>query len=148
MEGSKEIQTKEVQPQEVQEKELENKTGRTKKEVPIIELIELINANKLTRKEVLARYNISGKTFTRLIKENGYTYNPSKKIYVKKEEPKGLEPQELSKITYLIPADLHKSLKLQAIFEGKTATEIIIKALEEYIPATTKELSRNYKGKE
>lgn len=127
-------------------RENKKKVKTDKKNIPIIELIELINKGDLTRKEVLSRYTISGKTFTKLIKENGYTYNPSKKIYVKQEDPKELEPQELSKITYLIPADLHKSLKLQAIFEGKTATEIIISALEEYIPATTKELSRNYNG--
>lgn len=127
-------------------RENKKKVKTDKKNIPIIELIELINKGDLTRKEVLSRFTISGKTFTKLIKENGYTYNPSKKIYVKQEDPKELEPQELSKITYLIPADLHKSLKLQAIFEGKTATEIIISALEEYIPATTKELSRNYNG--
>lgn len=137
MEGMEEL--KEV-------RESKKKVNTDKKNIPIIELIELINKGDLTRKEVLSRYTISGKTFTKLIKENGYTYNPSKKIYVKQEDPKELEPQELSKITYLIPADLHKSLKLQAIFEGKTATEIIISALEEYIPATTKELSRNYNG--
>ena len=58
----------------------------------------------------------------------------------------GEEPQELFKITYLIPKELHKALKLQAVFESTTATEVIIKALEEYIPAQTKDLARNYHG--
>ena len=128
MENIEEVK-KEIQPQELKK--------RTKKEIPIVEIVELINNKKLTKKEACERWNISGKTFTRIIKDNGYVYNQTNKKYEK--EGKQEEPQDLFKITYLIPKELHKALKLQAVFEGKTATEVIIKALESYIPNQTKE---------
>ena len=124
------------EPQEVKK--------RTKKEIPINEIVELINNKKLTKKEACSRWNISGKTFTRIIKDNGYIYNQTDKKYEK--EGQGEERQDLSKITYLIPKELHKALKLQAVCAGTTATEVIIKALEEYIPDQTKDLARNYRG--
>lgn len=124
--------------------EVGKKNRRTKKEIPINEIVELINNKKLTKKEACSRWDISGKTFTRIIKDNGYIYNQTNKKYEK--EGQAEDPQDLFKITYLIPKELHKALKLQAVFEGKTATEVIIKALEEYIPAQTKDLARNYRG--
>lgn len=116
----------------------------TKKEIPINEIIDLINNKKLTKKEACDRWEISGKTFTRIVKDHGYIYNQNLKKYEKEGHKE--DPQELFKITYLIPKELHKALKLQAVFEGGTATEVIIKALENYIPAQTKDLARNYKG--
>lgn len=119
---------------------------RKKKHIPIHEIIELINNKKLTKKEACDRWEISGKTFTRIVKDNGYIYNQNLKKYEKEGEEEA--PQELFKITYLIPKELHKALKLQAIFEGTTATETIIKAIEKYIPATTKDLAKNYQGED
>lgn len=121
-----------------------NPRNSNKKEIPINEIVELINNKKLTKKEACERWNISGKTFTRIIKDNEYIYNQTNKKYEKvgKQE----DPQDLFKITYLIPKELHKALKLQAVFEGNTATEVIIKALEKYIPDQTKDLAKNYRG--
>ena len=39
-----------------------------------------------------------------------------------------------------MPNELYKAVKLQAIFEGVNATDIIVKALEGYIPKSTKEI--------
>lgn len=140
MEEVKELRQDTQEPQEIQAEKKERK----KKTIPIDEIIELINNKKLTKKEACKRWNVSGKTFTRIVKDNGYIYNQTNKKYEK--EGQGKDPQDLFKITYLIPKELHKALKLQAVFEGNTATEVIIKALEEYIPAQTKDLARNYRG--
>lgn len=131
------------EPQEIQEEKVE-KQERKKKTIPIDEIIELINNKKLTKKEACKRWNVSGKTFTRIIKDNGYIYNQTNKKYERIGQ--GEKPQDLFKITYLIPKELHKALKLQAVFESTTATEVIIKALEEYISDQTKDLARNYHG--
>lgn len=144
MENVENIETKEVKEEPKKKEKKENPRNSNKKEIPINEIIELINNKKLTKKEACERWNISGKTFTRIIKDNEYIYNQTNKKYEKigKQE----DPLELFKITYLIPKELHKALKLQAVFEGNTATEVIIKALENYIPAQTKDLARNYRG--
>ena len=45
-----------------------------------------------------------------------------------------------TKVTYRIPNELYKAVKLQAIFEGVNATDIIVKALNNYIPKSTKDI--------
>lgn len=45
-----------------------------------------------------------------------------------------------TKVTYRIPNELYKAVKLQAIFEGVNATDIIVKALNDYIPKSTKDI--------
>ena len=146
MEEVEELRQETQEPQEIQEEKLEKteKQERKKKTIPIDEIIELINNKKLTKKEACKRWNVSGKTFTRIVKDNGYIYNQTNKKYERVGQ--GENPQDLFKITYLIPKELHKALKLQAVFESTTATEVIIKALEEYISDQTKDLARNYHG--
>ena len=136
--------TQEIQEPQGEKLEKTEKQERKKKTIPIDEIIELINNKKLTKKEACKRWNVSGKTFTRIVKDNGYIYNQTNKKYERVGQ--GENPQDLFKITYLIPKELHKALKLQAVFAGTTATEVIIKALEEYISDQTKDLARNYHG--
>ena len=45
-----------------------------------------------------------------------------------------------TKVTYRIPNELYKAVKLQAIFEGVNATDIVVKALNSYIPKSTKDI--------
>nr|DAO59699.1 MAG TPA: hypothetical protein [Caudoviricetes sp.] len=73
-----------------------------------------------------------------LLKQNGYTYNQKSKQW--QLESENTYSKEETKVTYRIPVELYKAVKLQAIFEGINATDIIVKALDDYIPQSTKDI--------
>ena len=105
------------------------------KQIDIIHIIGLLNNKETSRKQISKEYGIADKRLTSLINENGYEYNQKSRKY----EPIG-NKVDGTKVTYRIPTELYQAIKLQAIFEGVNATELVIKALEQYIPNTTKEV--------
>lgn len=101
-----------------------------------------------------------------LIKANNLYYDKSEGMYLPKEKvattttvtdieknkpklkdspKKATLKTPLDKVTYRIPKALNDTLKLQCIIEDTTATDIIIKALEQYIPQSTKDALKKIK---
>lgn len=111
-------------------------------EIQILELVEQYNNKELSKKQILEKYNITDYTFKKLMKSNGYTYNA--KLNQWHLETENTEIDTI-KVTYRIPTDLYKAIKIQSTFDGINATELIIKALEEYIPKETKQIIQQNK---
>lgn len=103
----------------------------------IQQVVEDLNNKELIKKEVLNKYNITDSKLRKLLKENGYEYSARKHKWQLSSE---VASEDKTKVTYRIPSQLYKALKLQAIFENLNATDIVVKALEQYIPTTTKEI--------
>jgi len=106
-------------------------------EIDIVALAIDFNDKAMTRSQVLAKYDLKDSKARRLLKDNGYTYNTSSRKW---ELASKEEDINSTKVTYRIDTELYQAIKLQAIFEGVTATDIIIKALGEYIPQSTKDI--------
>lgn len=105
--------------------------------IDIVALASEMNDKAMTKSQVLAKYGIKDSKARRLLKDNGYTYNTnSRKWEVASKE----EDINKTKVTYRIDTELYQAIKLQAIFEGVTATDIIEKALSNYIPKSTKDI--------
>jgi predicted HicB family RNase H-like nuclease len=47
--------------------------------------------------------------------------------------------EETTRLNAMIPVSLHKRVKMQAVEEGRSITDIVIEALEEYLSKTSKE---------
>ena len=106
-------------------------------DINIIELVEDTNNKDFTKKQILEKYNITDYMFKKLMKDNGYTYNNKLNQWVLSSESADIDT---TKVTYRIPTDLYKAIKLQSIFEGMTSTELITKVLSDYIPKATMEI--------
>lgn len=104
--------------------------------IGIKQIIDRINNKEITTKQARAEYGINEKKFKKALDENGLVYNPKSRKYELITQTVGDE----QKVTYRIPTELYKAIKLQAIFEGVNATDIIVKALNNYIPKSTKEI--------
>ena len=102
--------------------------------IDIIQILGKINNKEISTKQARAEYGINEKKFKKLVDESGYGYNPKSRLY----EPMTQTVGDEQKVTYRMPKELYKAIKLQAIFEGVTATDIIVKALNNYIPKETK----------
>lgn len=107
-------------------------------EINIIEVVEKLNDKAISKKVILEQYSITDNRLRRLLKNNGYIYN--QKLGKWLLEGQGTNADNTTKATYRIPSELIKALKLQALFENTTSTEILIKALEQYIPKATKDI--------
>lgn len=107
-------------------------------EINIEQLASDLNNKEINKKQVLEKYSIKDKAMRILLKQNGYTYN--QKIKQWQLESENTYSKEETKVTYRIPVELYKAVKLQAIFEGINATDIIVKALDDYIPQSTKDI--------
>ena len=112
-------------------------------EINIIDLVGDLNNKDITKKQILEKYSITEYAYKKLLKANGYTYNNKLGQWLLESENTGVEGT--TKATYRLPSELIKAIKLQAIFEGTTSTEILIKALEEYIPKATKDIIKQNK---
>ena len=82
-----------------------------------------------------------------LIKSNNLHYSKKEGRYIPKEDTptKTNDIITLEKVTYRIPKHLNDTLKLQCIIEDTTATDIVIKALEGYLPQSTKDTLKQIK---
>jgi len=109
-----------------------------KKEIDIKQLADDANSTAMTKSLVLEKYNIKGGVFRRLLKNGGYEYNQKNGKWELMSSD--VAKVEETKVTYRMPVELYKAVKLQAIFEGVNATDIIVKALNDYIPKATKEI--------
>lgn len=107
-------------------------------EIDINQIADDLNSKTMTKSQVLEKYSLKDGRMRRLLKNNGYEYNQKSGKWQLKSETtnKGNE----TKVTYRIPQELYKAVKLQAIFEGVNATDIIVKALNDYIPQATKDI--------
>jgi predicted HicB family RNase H-like nuclease len=47
--------------------------------------------------------------------------------------------EETTRLNAMIPVSLHKQVKLQAVEEGRSITDMVIEALEEYLIKNSKE---------
>lgn len=103
----------------------------------IRDFMALIKANNLYYDKTEGMY---------LPKDNS-TDTSTKKVKTKpKDTPQNTAPKaSLDKVTYRIPKSLNDALKLQCIIEDITATDIVIKALEQYIPQSTKDTIKEIK---
>jgi predicted DNA binding CopG/RHH family protein len=111
-------------------------------EINIIELVGDLNNKDFTKKQILEKYKITDYTFKKLLKTNGYKYNAKLNQWLLESENTDVDT---TKVTYRIPTDLYKAIKLQSIFEGVTSTELITKVLETYIPKETKQIIQQNK---
>ena len=111
-------------------------------EIQIIELVEDANNKDFTKKQILEKYKITDYTFKKLMKSNGYKYNAKLNQWHLASDD---VTADTTKVTYRIPTDLYKAIKLQSIFEGMTSTELITKVLEAYIPKETKQIIQQNK---
>ena len=109
----------------------------TEKQV-IEQLANDLNDKAISKNQVLEKYDIKDSKMKRLLKANGYMYNQKSKKWQLESENTGFGKD--TKVTYRIPNELYKAVKLQAIFEGVNATDIIVKALNDYIPKSTKDI--------
>ena len=107
-------------------------------EINIEQLASDLNNKEINKKQVLEKYSIKDKAMRILLKQNGYTYNQKSKQW--QLESENTYSKDETKVTYRIPVELYKAVKLQAIFEGIIATDIIVKALNDYIPQSTKDI--------
>lgn len=124
-----------------------------------IDIINKLSYTGIKTKEDICNYlKLDIKDFMALIKANNMYYDKSKGMYQLKETPKvtntkdnsqppskGIAKDTLDKVTYRIPKQLNDALKLQCIIEDTTATDIIIKALNKYIPQSTKDALKKIK---
>ena len=111
-------------------------------EIQIMDIVvDLINKD-FTKKQILEKYKITDYTLKKLLKTNGYTYNPKLNQWLLASENTDVDT---TKVTYRIPTDLYKAIKLQSIFEGMTSTELITKVLKAYIPKETMEIVKQNK---
>ena len=109
------------------------------KEIDIKQLADDMNSKSITKSQVLEKYGIKDGKLRRLLKNNGYEYNPKASKWQLKSENTS-NKVEGTKVTYRIPKGLYQAVKFQAIFEGVNATDIIVKALDSYIPQSTKDI--------
>lgn len=119
-----------------------------------------------TKEDICKHLNLDIRHFMALIKANNLYYDKSEGMYLPKEktattttvaDTKKVKPKPkdspkkvtqkvpLDKVTYRIPKLLNDTLKLQCIIEDTTATDIVIKALEQYIPQSTKDTIKKIK---
>lgn len=104
----------------------------------IKQLADDLNNKDMSKNQVLEKYGIKDGKMKRLLKINGYMYNQKNRKWQLEGEATGSGKE--TKVTYRIPNELYKAVKLQAIFEGVNATDIIVKALNDYIPKSTKDI--------
>lgn len=107
-------------------------------EIDINQLVGKLNDKAMNKKQILEEYGITDGKMKRLLKNNGYMYNQKARKWQKVSETTNTANE--TKVTYRIPQELYKAVKLQAIFEGVNATDIIVKALNDYIPQATKDI--------
>lgn len=107
-------------------------------EIDINQLADDLNSTAMTKSQVLEKYSIKDGKMRRLLKNNGYEYNQKSGKWQLVSETTNTASE--TKVTYRIPQELYKAVKLQAIFEGVNATDIIVKALNGYIPQATKDI--------
>lgn len=107
----------------------------------IRDFMALIKANNLYYDKSEGMYLPKEKIATTTIVTDSKKVNSNLKVSPKKVTQKAL----LDKVTYRIPKPLNDTLKLQCIIEDTTATDIIIKALEQYIPQSTKDTLKKIK---
>lgn len=132
-----------------------------------IDIINKLADTGIKTKEDICNYlKLDIKDFMALIKANNLYYDKSEGMYLPKEKTattttvtdiKKVKPKPkdspkkvthkapLDKVTYRIPKTLNDTLKLQCIIEDTTATDIVIKALEQYIPQSTKDTIKKIK---
>ena len=103
-----------------------------KQVIDIEQLANDLNDKAISKNQVLEKYDIKDSKMKRLLKANGYMYNQKSKKWQLESENTGFGKD--TKVTYRIPNELYRAVKLQAIFEGVNATDIIVKALNDYIP--------------
>jgi predicted DNA binding CopG/RHH family protein len=107
-------------------------------EVNIVELVGDLNSTAMTKSLVMEKYGMKDGKLRRFLKNGGYEYNQKNGKWQQISESNNTANE--TKVTYRIPVELYKAVKLQAIFEGVNATDIIVKALNDYIPKATKEI--------
>lgn len=121
----------------------------------VAEIVKKYNEEGCTLGQLAETYKSSQKTLQRRIKEQGYIYDRKINKYIKAEQgttelqndkPKKqkvrsaagrpaakTEGVEYVKRTYNIPKELDKKLKIRAIEEDLTTTELLEKILKEYL---------------
>ena len=104
----------------------------------IKQLADDLNNKDMIKSQVLEKYGIKDSKMKRLLKNNGYMYNQKARKW--QLESENVVTGRDTKVTYRIPNELYKAVKLQAIFEGVNATDIVVKALNDYIPKSTKDI--------
>lgn len=108
-----------------------------KQEIDIVALVSDLNNKSIKNDQVYAKYGLSEYKAKKLLKDKGYIHNNKtgkKELAIKEEDNSKI------KATYRINTELYQAIKLQAIFERVTATDIIERALGEYIPQSTKDI--------
>lgn len=115
-----------------------NMENTEKQAIDIRQLADDLNDKAMGKSQVLEKYGIKDSKMKRLLKTNGYMYNQKSKKWQLESENTCIGKD--TKVTYRIPNELYKAVKLQAIFEGVNATDIIVKALNNYIPKSTKDI--------
>lgn len=115
-----------------------NMENTEKQAIDIQQLADDLNDKAMGKSQVLEKYGIKDSKMKRLLKTNGYMYNQKSKKWQLESENTYIGKD--TKVTYRIPNELYKAVKLQAIFEGVNATDIIVKALNNYIPKSTKDI--------
>ena len=109
-----------------------------KQVIDIEQLANDLNDKAISKNQVLEKYDIKDSKMKRLLKNSGYMYNQKARKW--QLESENVATGSDTKVTYRIPNELYKAVKLQAIFEGVNATDIIVKALNDYIPKSTKDI--------
>lgn len=107
-------------------------------EIDIIALASNLNDTAMSKSQVLDKYGIKDGKARKLLKDNGYMYNTKSRKW--ELASKSDDTVNSTKVTYRIDTELYQAIKLQAIFEGVSATDIVIKALDKYIPKSTKDI--------
>ena len=112
-------------------------------EIQVIDIVNDLNDKAMSKSQVLEKYGYKDGKLRKLLKTNGYEYNQKQSKWMLSSE--NIDTSKGMKVTYRLPIELHQAIKLQAIFENNNATEIVVKALEQYIPSTTKEIIKQNK---
>ena len=115
-----------------------NMENTEKQVIDIEQLANDLNDKAISKNQVLEKYGIKDGKMKRLLKNNGYMYNQKARKW--QLESENVVTGRDTKVTYRIPNELYKAVKLQAIFEGVNATDIVVKALNDYIPKSTKDI--------
>ena len=115
-----------------------NMENTEKQVIDIEQLANDLNNKDMIKSQVLEKYGIKDGKMKRLLKTNGYMYNQKSRKW--QLESENVVTGRDTKVTYRIPNELYKAVKLQAIFEGVNATDIVVKALNDYIPKSTKDI--------
>lgn len=115
-----------------------NMENTEKQVIDIEQLANDLNDKAISKNQVLEKYGIKDSKMKRLLKNNGYMYNQKARKW--QSESENVVTGRDTKVTYRIPNELYKAVKLQAIFEGVNATDIVVKALNDYIPKSTKDI--------